>query len=197
MAISASLVKELREKTGAGVMECRRALESSNGNMDEAAKLLHQQGMQKAAKKSDRSTGEGQIGNYIHFGGKIGVLVEVNCETDFVARTADFQQFIKDIAMHVAAINPKYLSKEDVPQDVLQEELELYKKQARESGKPDNIVEKIAQGKLDKFYKSVCLMEQSFIKDENKTISDILTETVAKLGENIKISRFVRFEVGQ
>lgn len=197
MAISASLVKELREKTGAGVMECRRALESSNGNMDEAAKLLHQQGMQKAAKKSDRSTGEGQIGNYIHFGGKIGVLVEVNCETDFVARTADFQQFIKDIAMHVAAINPKYLSKEDVPQEVLQEELEIYKKQARESGKPDNIVEKIAQGKLDKFYKSVCLMEQSFIKDENKTISDILTETVAKLGENIKISRFVRFEVGQ
>jgi len=178
-------------------MECRRALESSNGNMDEAAKLLHQQGMQKAAKKSDRSTGEGQIGNYIHFGGKIGVLVEVNCETDFVARTADFQQFIKDIAMHVAAINPKYLSKEDVPQEVLQEELEIYKKQARESGKPDNIVEKIAQGKLDKFYKSVCLMEQSFIKDENKTISDILTETVAKLGENIKISRFVRFEVGQ
>jgi len=197
LAISASLVKELREKTGAGVMECRRALESSNGNMDEAAKLLHQQGMQKAAKKSDRSTGEGQIGNYIHFGGKIGVLVEVNCETDFVARTADFQQFIKDIAMHVAAINPKYLSKEDVPQEVLQEELEIYKKQARESGKPDNIVEKIAQGKLDKFYKSVCLMEQSFIKDENKTISDILTETVAKLGENIKISRFVRFEVGQ
>jgi elongation factor Ts len=197
LAISASLVKELREKTGAGVMECRKALESSNGNIEEAAKLLHQQGMQKAAKKSARTTGEGQIGSYIHFGGKIGVLVEVNCETDFVARTDDFQQLIKDLAMHVAAINPKYLSKEDVPQEVLQEELEIYKKQARESGKPDNIIEKIAQGKLEKFYKSVCFLEQSFIKDENKTISELMTETIAKLGENIKIARFVRFEVGQ
>lgn len=197
MVISASLVKELREKTGAGVMECRKALESSNGDMEEAVKLLRQQGLKTAAKKSSRATSEGQIGSYIHFGGKIGVLVEVNCETDFVARTADFQQFVKDISMHVAAISPKYLSREDVPKDVLQEELEIYKKQARDTGKPDNIIEKIAQGKLDKFYKSVCLLEQSFIKDENKTISDILTETVAKLGENIKITRFVRFEVGQ
>jgi elongation factor Ts len=197
LVISASLVKELREKTGAGVMECRKALESSNGDMEEAVKLLRQQGLKTAAKKSSRATSEGQIGSYIHFGGKIGVLVEVNCETDFVARTADFQQFVKDISMHVAAISPKYLSREDVPKDVLQEELEIYKKQARDTGKPDNIIEKIAQGKLDKFYKSVCLLEQSFIKDENKTISDILTETVAKLGENIKITRFVRFEVGQ
>lgn len=197
MAISASLVKELREKTGAGVMECRKALETSNGDMEEAVKLLRQQGLKTAAKKSSRTTGEGQIGSYIHFGGKIGVLVEVNCETDFVARTADFQQFVKDIAMHVAALSPKYLSREEVPAEILQEEFELYKKQARDSGKPDNIIEKIAQGKLDKFYKSVCLLEQSFIKDESKAISDILTETVAKLGENIKITRFVRYEVGQ
>jgi len=197
VAISASLVKELREKTGAGVMECRKALETSNGDMEEAVKLLRQQGLKTAAKKSSRTTGEGQIGSYIHFGGKIGVLVEVNCETDFVARTADFQQFVKDIAMHVAALSPKYLSREEVPAEILQEEFELYKKQARDSGKPDNIIEKIAQGKLDKFYKSVCLLEQSFIKDESKAISDILTETVAKLGENIKITRFVRYEVGQ
>ncbi|HPZ07476.1 MAG TPA: translation elongation factor Ts [Candidatus Eremiobacteraeota bacterium] len=197
MAISASLVKDLRDKTGAGVMDCRRALEDTDGNMDEAVKLLRHQGLKTAAKKSSRVTGEGQIGSYIHFGGKLGVLVEVNCETDFVAKTEEFHHLVKDISMHVAALNPRYLSREDIPEEVIKEELEIYKKQAKDSGKPDNILEKIAQGKLEKFYKSCCLLDQAFVKDESKCIQEVLTEVIAKLGENIKISRFIRFEVGQ
>lgn len=197
MAISASLVKELREKTGAGVMECRKVLQETNGNIDEAIKLLRQQGLQAATKKASRTTSEGQIGSYVHFGGKLGVLVEVNCETDFVARTDQFQQLVKDIAMHIAALNPKYLSNQDIPEAIVKDELELYKSQARDSGKPENIVEKIAQGKLEKFYKSVCLLDQAFIKDENLTIKELLNEAIARIGENIKIGRFIRFELGE
>jgi len=197
VAISASLVKELREKTGAGVMECRKVLQETNGNIDEAIKLLRQQGLQAATKKASRTTSEGQIGSYVHFGGKLGVLVEVNCETDFVARTDQFQQLVKDIAMHIAALNPKYLSNQDIPEAIVKDELELYKSQARDSGKPENIVEKIAQGKLEKFYKSVCLLDQAFIKDENLTIKELLNEAIARIGENIKIGRFIRFELGE
>lgn len=196
MAISATLVKELRDKTGAGVMECRKALQDTNGNVEEAIKLLRQQGLKTAEKKSSRTTSEGQIGSYIHFGGKIGVLVEVNCETDFVARTEQFQQLIRDVAMQVAALNPKYVSREDVPEDIVKQELEIYKIQAKDSGKPEQIIEKIAQGKLEKYYKAVCLIEQAFVKDENLAIKDLVTEAIAKMGENIKIRRFVRFEIG-
>lgn len=197
MAISATLVKELRDKTGAGVMECRRALQDTNGDLEGAIKLLRQQGLKTAAKKSSRTTSEGQIGNYIHFGGKIGVLIEVNCETDFVARTEQFQQLVKDISMQVAALNPKYVSREDVPEDIVKQELEIYKIQAKESGKPEQVIEKIAQGKLDKYFKEVCLIEQAFVKDPNVAIKDLITEAIAKMGENIKVRRFARFEVGE
>jgi len=197
VAISATTVKELREQTGAGIMQCKRALEETEGDLEKAIKILREQGLKAASKKSTRSTSEGLIGSYIHFGGKIGVLVEVKCETDFVARTGEFQQLTKDIAMHIAALNPRYLKREDIPDGVRQEELEIYKVQAKETGKPDNILEKIATGKLEKFYQSVCLLEQSFVKDEGQTIQDLLNESIAKMGENIQISRFIRYELGE
>lgn len=197
MSVNASQVKELREKTGAGVMECRKALQETNGDIEEAVKVLRKQGLKTAAKKSERTTSEGRIGNYVHFGGKIGVIVEVNCETDFVAKTPDFETLVKDISMHVAALNPKYLSRDVVPAEVVNEERNACLTEAKNSGKPDNIIEKIVEGKMDKFYKSICLLEQSFIKEESNTIQDILTQAIAKLGENIKITRFARFEVGQ
>lgn len=197
MAISASLVKELREKTGAGILQCKKALEEKNGDIEEAIKLLRQQGLKAAEKKSSRTTSEGQVGHYIHFGGKIGVLVEVNCETDFVARTDEFQQLIKEIAMHIAALNPKYLSREDVPEEILKEEKEIYKSQMKDSGKPEHILDKIITGKLDKFYQSVCLLEQPFVKEESLTIQELLKRFIAKIGENTQIKRFVRFEVGE
>ena len=197
MGISASLVKELRDKTGAGFMQCKKALTSTEGDMEKAIKLLREQGLKAASKKSSRKTSEGMIGNYIHFGGKIGVLVEVNCETDFVARNDKFQELTKDIAMHIAALNPKYLKREDIPEEVLNEELDIYKAQARETGKPEHILDKIAQGKMEKFYKSVCLLEQPFVKDESLTIQSLITEAISTIGENIRLKRFVRFELGE
>lgn len=197
MAINASLVKELREKTGAGILQCKKALEEKNGDIEEAIKLLRKQGLKAAEKKSSRVTSEGQVGHYIHFGGKIGVLVEVNCETDFVARTDEFQQLIREIAMHIAALNPKYLSREDVPEKVLNEEKEVYKDQMKDSGKPENILDKIIIGKVEKFYQSVCLLEQAFVKEESLTIQELLKRFIAKMGENTQIRRFIRYEVGE
>jgi elongation factor Ts len=194
--ISAESVKNLREKTGAGMMECKKALTESNGDFEKAVDLLRQKGLAGAHKKSGRTASEGLIDSYIHMG-KIGTMVEVNCETDFVARTDDFKELIKDISMHIAAANPVYLSREDVPQDVIEREKEIYKAQV--SGKPPQVVEKIIEGKLDKFYSDVCLLDQVFIKDpdQKKKIKDLVSEKIAKLGENIVIRRFTRFQLGE
>jgi elongation factor Ts len=193
--ISAESVKNLREKTGAGMMECKKALTESNGDFEKAIDLLRQKGLASALKKAGRTASEGLIDSYIHMG-KIGTMVEVNCETDFVARTDDFRELVKDIAMHIAATNPQYLSRADVPQDVLDREKEIYRAQV--SGKPSNIVEKIVEGKLEKFYTDTCLLDQIFIKDpdQKKKIQDLVMEKMAKLGENIIIRRFARFQLG-
>ncbi len=193
--ISAESVKNLREKTGAGMMECKKALTESNGDFEKAIDLLRQKGLASALKKAGRTASEGLIDSYIHMG-KIGTMVEVNCETDFVARTDDFRELVKDIAMHIAAANPQYLSRADVPQDVLDREKEIYRAQV--SGKPSNIVEKIVEGKLEKFYTDTCLLDQIFIKDpdQKKKIQDLVMEKMAKLGENIIIRRFARFQLG-
>ncbi len=196
MAITAQMVKELREKTGAGMMECKKALEEAGGDMEKAIEILKKKGIAKAEKKASRAAKEGIIGSYIHMGGKIGVLVEVNCETDFVARTDEFQQLVKDIAMQIAAMSPKYISVEDVPQEVVEKEKAIYREQALAAGKPEHVVDRIVEGKMQKFYEEVCLLEQRFIKDDSKKVKDIITEAIAKLGENIKVSRFVRFQVG-
>ncbi len=194
--ITSDMVKELREKTGAGIMDCKRALQEAGGDMEKALDILKKKGIAKAEKKAAREAKEGLIGSYIHMGGKIGVLVEVNCETDFVARTQEFQQLVKDIAMQIAAMSPLYVSKEDVPQEVIEREKAIYREQALEAGKPEHVVEKIVEGKLNKFFEDVCLLEQPFIKDDSKKVKDLITEAIAKLGENIKVSRFVRFQVG-
>lgn len=193
--ISAESVKELREKTGAGMMECKKALTESNGDFEKAIDLLRQKGLASAQKKSGRTASEGLIESYIHMG-KIGTMVEINCETDFVARTDDFKELAKDVAMHIAAANPLYLSREDVPQDVIDREKEIYKAQVAD--KPPQVVEKIIQGKLEKFYTDVCLLDQIFIKDpdQKKKIKDLVTDKIAKLGENILIRRFARFQLG-
>lgn len=196
MAITAQMVKELRERTGAGMMECKKALEEAGGDMEKAAEILRKKGIAKAEKKASRSTKEGIIGAYIHMGGKIGVLVEVNCETDFVARTDEFQNLVKDIAMQIAAMNPKYVSREDVPEEVIEKEKAIYREQALASGKPEHVVDRIVEGKLNKFFEEVCLLEQAFIKDDSKKVKDIITEAIAKLGENIRVARFARFQVG-
>jgi len=194
--ISASVVKDLREKTGAGMMECKKALTDAGGDVEKAIDILRQKGLASAAKKSARSASQGLIGSYIHMD-KIGVMIEVNCETDFVARTDDFQGLVKDVAMHIAAANPTYLSREDVPQDVIGREKEIYKAQV--TGKPAQVVDKIIEGKLEKFYTDTCLLDQIFVKDPDgkKQIKDIVTEKVAKLGENIVIRRFARFQLGE
>jgi elongation factor Ts len=194
--ISAESVKNLREKTGAGMMECKKALTESNGDFEKAIDLLRQKGLASALKKAGRTASEGLIDAYIHMG-KIGTMVEVNCETDFVARTDDFRELVKDIAMHIAAANPQYLSRADVTQDVLEREKEIYRAQV--SGKPSNIVDKIVDGKLEKFYTDTCLLDQIFIKDpdQKKKIQDLVTEKVAKLGENNIIRRFARFQLGE
>ncbi len=197
MAVSAKEVKELREQTGAGMMDCKKALSECEGNFEDAVKLLRTKGLADAAKRSSRAANEGLVDSYIHAGGKIGVLVEVNSETDFVARNDDFKAFVHDIAMHIAAAAPKYISREDVPADVVDAELSIYKDQAKATGKPGNILEKIAMGKLDKFYGQVCLLEQPFVKDDKLTIEQLLGEIVGKIGENIGIRRFVRFELGK
>lgn len=195
-AISADMVKELREKTGAGMMECKKALTEANGDFEKAVSVLRERGLATASKKAGRNASEGSVGCYIHMD-KIGVLVEVNCETDFVARTDDFKGLVKDIAMHVAAANPTYVSKEEVPQDVIENEKAIYRAQVAD--KPAQIVEKIVEGKLEKFLTDTCLLEQIFIKDTEQKlkVKDLVTEKIAKFGENIIVKRFVRFQVGE
>ncbi|WP_427338680.1 translation elongation factor Ts [Caloranaerobacter sp. DY30410] len=196
MAVTASMVKELRERTGAGMLDCKKALVESNGDLEKAVEILRKKGLSKAAKKAGRIAAEGIVDSYIH-GGRIGVLVEVNSETDFVAKNEEFRQFVRDIAMQIAAQNPKYVSREEVPTEVIEKEKEILRQQALNEGKPEHIVEKMVEGRLEKFYKEVCLLEQPFIKNPDVTIKDILTEKIAKIGENIKIRRFVRYEVGE
>ena len=197
MAISADQVKQLREKTGAGMMECKAALTEANGNMEDAITLLRKRGLAQAAKKTGRSTDQGLVGHYIHMGGKIGVLVEVNCESDFVARTDDFQAMVKEIAMHIAAAAPQYVRREDVPADVIAREKDVYKGQMASSGKPENVIDKIVEGKLNSFYEQACLLDQPSIRDPKVTIGQLVTAAIAKLGENISVARFARFKVGE
>lgn len=197
MNISAGMVKELREKTGAGIMDCKKALKECNGDLEKASEYLKKKGIADASKKSGRIAAEGTVASYIHMGGKIGVLVEINCETDFVAKTEDFQELSKNISMQIAAAKPLYVKREDVPQEVINSEKEIYKTQALESGKPEKIVDKIATGKLEKYFSEICLLEQKFIRDPDKTVEEIVKETIAKTGENIVIRRFTRYELGE
>jgi len=195
--ISAAMVKELREATGSGIMDCKRVLAEAEGDYETAVDLLRKKGLAKAAKRAGRSTSEGLIYSYIHTGAKLGVLVEVNCESDFVAKTDDFEAFAKNIAMHIAASNPAGLAPEDVYPAVIEKEREIYTAQMLEEGKPEKMIAKIVDGKIEKFYKDVCLMSQQYVKDPQKTITDVLKETIAKIGENIQIKRFVRFQIGE
>jgi len=195
--VSASMVKDLREKTGAGMMDCKKALSAAGGNFEKALDYLRQKGLATATKRAGRIAAEGVIGSYVHAGGKIGVMVEVNCETDFVAKTDDFQAFAKDIAMHIAASNPVYLRRENVPLEVIEREREIYRAQAREGGKPEKVIEKIVEGRLEKFYSEVCLLEQHFIKDPDLTIQNLQNELIGKVGEKVEIRRFSRFQVGE
>ena len=198
MDITAEMVKKLREKTGAGMMDCKRALEVAGGDYEKAVDELRMKGQATAEKRVGKIAKEGVVGFYLHRpGGKIAVMVEVNCETDFVARTAEYEEFAKEIAMHVAASNPRYVNREQVTADVIERERAIYKAQALEAGKPEKVVEKIVEGKLEKFYGDVCLMEQHFIKDTDRTITDILNDLIAKTGEKIVIRRFARFQVGE
>ena len=194
MAISADVVRDLREKTGAGMMECKKALVESGGEFEKAIDLLRQRGLATAAKKAGRTASQGLIGSYIHMD-KIGVMIEVNCETDFVARTDDFKELVKDLAMQIAAANPGYVSREEVPQDVIEREKEIYRAQV--TNKPPQVVEKIVEGKLEKFFSDTCLVDQVFVKDPDKKIKDVITEKVAKVGENIVVRRFVRYQLGE
>ena len=196
-AITASSVKELREMSGAGMMDCKKALTEASGDLEKAIDILRKTGMAKAKKKSGRSAKEGIIYPYIHPGAKLGVLVEINCETDFVANTDDFKNLSKDIAMHIAASAPISVTREEIPQRTLEREKEIYADQARQSGKPEDIIEKMTEGRLNKFYQENVLLEQTFVKDPDKTVADLITETVAKLGENILISMFSRFQLGE
>ena len=195
--ISAQDVKELRDTTGAGMMDCKKALEETKGDINKALEYLRKSGIAKAEKKSGRSTMEGIIEYYIHQGSKLGVLVEINCETDFVARTDHFTQFTKDIAMHIAASNPLAVNREKIPYKTIEKEKEIFAELTRKEGKPDHIIDKIVEGRLEKFYADSALLEQHFVKDPDKTVQDILTDTIAKLGENISIKRFVRFQLGE
>ncbi|WJH33289.1 translation elongation factor Ts [Paenibacillus aurantius] len=197
MAVTAAMVKELREKTGAGMLDCKKALEEANGDVTKASEILREKGLAAAANKAGRIATEGAVGSYIHAGGRIGVLVEVNCETDFVAKTDQFQQLVKDIAMQISASSPRYVRREEVPTEDIEKEREILKAQALNEGKPEKIVEKMVEGRLSKFYEEFCLMEQAFIKDPDKTISQLLNEKISTIGENISIRRFVRFELGE
>jgi elongation factor Ts len=196
MEISAKTVKELREKTGAGMMDCKNALKESGGDMEKAVEILRKKGIAKAEKKASREVRDGLIHAYIHPGDKLGVLVEVNCETDFVAKTDEFKDFVHNLAMHIAASNPISIDRETAPKDIVDREMRIYKEQAAESGKPENILEKIATGKMEKFYAENVLMEQAYIRDPEKSIKDYQTEVIAKIGENISIRRFVRYQIG-
>jgi len=197
MAVSAAQVKELRELTGAGMLDCKKALEDANGDMEKAKDLLRERGLAAAAKKAGRLASEGLVESYIHGGGRIGVLVEVNCETDFVAKTDAFREFVKDIAMQIAASNPKYVRREDVPEEELERERAVLRNQALNEGKPEKIVEKMVEGRLNKYFEENCLLEQAFIKDPDKTVQQLLQEKIAAIGENISIRRFARFELGE
>jgi len=196
MSVDAALVKKLRDACGAGIMDCKMALTEAEGDMDEALKILRKKGMASADKKSARAVNEGMVDYYIHPGARVGVLVEVNCETDFVARNDDFRAFVHDVAMHIAAASPLWVSREDIPEDTKAAEMEIYAAQAKASGKPEAVVAKIAEGKLSKWYADVVLLEQPFVKDPDKSIDDLRREIVAKIGENIEIRRFARFRVG-
>lgn len=197
MSVNMDLIKELREKTGAGVMDCKKALISANGDLEKAIEILRKEGIAVAEKKSARAVKEGRIESYIHPGNKIGVMVEINCETDFVARTDEFKTLSKEIAMHIAASNPRYISIADIPEDVLEKEKEILATQAKNEGKPPHVIDRIVQGRLEKFYQEVCLLEQPWIRDPEKRIKDVINEAIAKLGENIVVRRFVRFELGK
>lgn len=197
MEVNAGVVKELREKTGAGIMDCKRALAESGGSLDKAVDYLRQKGLAAAAKKADRAATDGAVSAYVHPGGKIGVLVEVNCQTDFVARTAEFQTLVKDIAMQIAAANPRYVRSEEVSPGELEKERDIYRRQALESGKPEKVIDKIVDGKMERFFSEVCLLEQPFIKDPERKVSEIVNEAIFRLGENIQIRRFVRYHLGE
>jgi len=197
MEVNAKQVQELRAQTGAGMMDCKKALAECNGDFDKAIDYLRKKGLSAAAKKAGRVASEGAVGSYIHAGGKIGVLVEINCETDFVARNPDFQTLVKDVAMHIAASNPLYVGRTDVPANRVDKEKEILSEQIAQEGKPAHIVEKIVQGRLDKFFKDVCLLEQPFVKDPDKTVEQMLGESVAKIGEKIVVRRFMRYQLGE
>ncbi len=197
MDISAELVRKLREKTGVGLMDCKEALKQSGGDMEKAIEYLREKGLAKLQKRSGRAASEGVIASYIHTGGKVGVLVEVNCETDFAANSKDFQEFAKDVAMQITAASPLYVRREEIPEDTIAKEKDLYKRQALDSGKPEKIIDKIADGKMEKFFQEICLMEQSFIKNPDITIKGLLEDLVVKIGENVIIRRFVRFQLGE
>jgi len=196
LEIAADLVKELRVKTGAGIMDCKEALKASNGNFEKAVDFLREKGLSAATKKSSRATKDGLVTSYIHMGGKVGVMIEVNCETDFVAKTENFKNLTRDLAMHVAAMNPLYVKPEDVPEATLQREKDIYRKQVIAEGKPEKIADKIVEGKLKKFYEEVCLIKQKFIKDTNMTVEDLIKASIAATGENILVKRFVRYQLG-
>ncbi|MBI5894378.1 MAG: translation elongation factor Ts [Deltaproteobacteria bacterium] len=197
MEVSAAMVRDLREQTGAGIMDCKKALAEAKGGFEAAVTYLREKGLAAAQKRASKVTSEGIVGYYIHSGGRIGVLVEVNCETDFVAKTEDFQSLVRDIAMHIAAAGPQYVKKEEVPQDVIEKEKAIYKTQALESGKPEKVIDKMVEGKIEKFLKEICLLEQAFVKNPDITINELLTTVIAKIGENISIRRFARFKVGE
>jgi elongation factor Ts len=197
MAISAKTVKELRDKTNAGMMDCKKALEEASGDLEKAVEILREKGIAKAAKKSGRTTNEGLVASYIHPGDKLGVLVEINCETDFVAKTDDFKGLVHDIAMQIAAANPLVVQRDDIEEEIIEKEKEIYRNQAINEGKPEKILDKIVDGKLEKYYKEVCLLEQPFIRDQDKTITDLLHEAISTLGENITVKRFARYRLGE
>ncbi|MGI6035819.1 MAG: translation elongation factor Ts [Limnochordia bacterium] len=197
MEITASMVKELRERTGSGMMDCKRALIETEGNIESAIDYLREQGLSAAAKKAGRIAAEGIVDSYIHMGGRIGVLIEVNCETDFVAKTEQFRSFVRDMAMQVAASRPEYVVRDEVPEDIISREREVYRAAALHEGKPERIVDKIVDGRLEKFFKDICLLEQPFIKDPDRSVEQVLKETIAQLGENIAIRRFTRYEMGE
>jgi elongation factor Ts len=197
MDIDVSLVRDLRQKTGAGIMDCKRALKETQGNIDKAIEFLRQKGLAKAAKRVARRADEGLIGSYIHPGGRIGVLVEVNCETDFVARTQEFKSLVKDISMHVAATDPQYLRREDIPEEIIQKEKDILRMQAKEMGKPEKVVDRIVEGKMERFFAEVCLLEQAYVKDLDVTVGDLLNSHTGKIGEQISIRRFTRYQLGE
>ncbi len=197
MEISIDLVKDLRQRTGAGVIDCKTALREAKGNVDAAIDYLRRKGLATAAKKAGRIATDGLVASYIHAGGKMGVLVEINCETDFVAKTEDFQAFVKNIAMHIAATSPQYVRREEVPAEVIEKEKDIYRTQALESGKPAKVIDKIVDGRMERFYSEVCVLEQTYIKDSDQTVKEVLDAMIAKVGENINIRRFARFQLGE